>query len=227
MATISIGQAIIDVFTPGNTRYILTGIGITLLISVTVVLVSIFFGTLLALARNYEKRVLGKFASAYIEIFRNTPLLLWILVCVFLLPFGNAMLRGSLALTLYTSSVIAEIVRGGLNSIAKGQFEAGRSQGFNFLQILYIIALPQTFERIAPSLMSQVVTTIKDTSFLAQFAIAELFYRAKNVMSSLPQRVKVTSTHVFLIFIFVAVVYFIINFTLSCIVRAMRKRAVR
>jgi putative glutamine transport system permease protein len=225
--TIGIGQAITDVFTPGNTRYLLTGIGITLLISVAVVLISIIFGTLLALARNYEKRVLGKVSSAYIEIFRNTPLLLWILICVFLLPFGNAMLRGSLALTLYTSSVIAEIVRGGLNSIVKGQFEAGQSQGFNFAHVMWLIALPQTFERIAPSLMSQVVTTIKDTSFLAQFAIAELFFRAKNIMSSLPQRVRVTSTHVFLIFVFVALVYFAINFALSCIVRAMRKRAAR
>jgi putative glutamine transport system permease protein len=213
-----------DVFTAPNIRFLMTGLGNTILIAVAVVLISIVLGTVLAVCRNYRKNLPGIIASVYIEIFRNTPLLLWILVCVFMLRFGTSMIRGSLALILYTSSVIAEIMRGGLNSIAKGQFEAARSQGFNFTQALAYIVLPQTFRRVVPSLMSQIITTVKDTSFLAQFAIAEFFFNAKVLMSTLPQTVRLTTAHIFVIFTFVALVYFLLNFTLSCLVRHLSWR---
>ena len=71
-------QAFADLFTPVNISYVLGGLGITLAVSVVTVLISIVFGTILGLLRNYERRVLGKIAAVYIEIFRNTPLLLWI-----------------------------------------------------------------------------------------------------------------------------------------------------
>jgi putative glutamine transport system permease protein len=216
-------QVFADIFTPDNTRYLLSGLLITLLIAVVTVLVSIIFGAVLALCRNYSRGLPGKAASVYTEIFRNTPLLLWILVCVFMVRFSTALNRGALALVLYTSSVIAEIIRGGLNSIDKGQFEAARSQGFSFPQTLTYIILPQCFQRVVPSLMSQIITTVKDTSFLAQFAIAEFFYRSKFLMSSLPQRVTITTAHIFVIFGFIALVYFVINFSLSCIIRRLAK----
>jgi putative glutamine transport system permease protein len=136
-----------------------------------------------------------------------------------MLPLGTYLIRGGIGLTLYTSSVIAEIVRGGLNSIVKGQFEAARSQGFNFAQTLIYIVLPQCFKRIVPSLMSQIITTIKDTSFFAQFAIAEFFFNTKNLMGSLSNTVVVTTAHIFVLYCFIALVYFVINFLLSCIVR--------
>jgi putative glutamine transport system permease protein len=217
-------QIIADIFTAYNLRFLMIGLGNTLLISVFTVIISIFFGTVLAICRNYGYGIVRSAVSVYIEVFRNTPLLLWMLICIFMLHFGTSMSRGTLALTLYTSAVIAEIMRGGLNSIAKGQFEAARSQGFNFLQTLYLIILPQCFRRVIPSLMSQVITTIKDTSFLAQFAIAEFFFNSKVLMSSLPQTTHVTSAHIFTIFIFVALVYFIINFSLSCVVRKLSKK---
>jgi putative glutamine transport system permease protein len=216
-------QVFADLFTPANVRYILAGLWTTLLISLATVALSIAFGSILALFRNYEKRVLGRIASIYIEIFRSTPLLLWILVCVFMLPFGTYLIRGGLALTLYTSSVIAEIVRGGLNSIDKGQFEAARSQGFNFAQTLWHIVLPQCFQRIVPSLMGQIITTIKDTSFFAQFAIAEFFFNSKNLMGILSRNTVVTSAHIFVLYSFIALVYFGINFSLSCIVRYLTR----
>jgi putative glutamine transport system permease protein len=217
-------QAIQEALNPVNLRYLWGGILMTMGISVVTVLISIIFGSILALFRNYEPRVLGRLAGVYIEIFRNTPLLLWILVCVFTINGGSPLLRGSLALVLYTSSVIAEIVRGGLNAIPKEQFEAASSQGFHFVQTLYYIILPQCFQNIIPSLLSQIVTTIKDTSFLGQFAIMELFYRSKTLISGLSQEVTVTSWHVFSVFLFVALVYFVINFTLSCLVRRMQKK---
>jgi putative glutamine transport system permease protein len=214
-------QIFADIFTLVNLRYIFIGLRTTILVSLSTVLLSILLGTFLALCRNYEKRLLGRIASIYIEVFRSTPLLLWILICVFMLPFGTYLIRGTLGLTLYTSSVIAEIVRGGLNSIAKGQFEAAKSQGFNFFQTLRHIVLPQCFQRIVPSLMSQIITTIKDTSFFAQFAIAEFFFNAKNLMGVISRNTPITSAHVFVLYCFIALIYFIINFSLSCIVRRL------
>ncbi|MDR3356736.1 MAG: amino acid ABC transporter permease [Spirochaetaceae bacterium] len=217
-------QILLDIFSADNVRFLAAGLRNTLLISLVTVALSVVFGSVLAICRNYGNRAARAVAAAYIEIFRNTPLLLWILICIFMLHFGTSMSRGALALMLYTSSVIAEIMRGGLNSIAKGQFEAARSQGFNFIRTLMYIIMPQCFRRVVPSLMSQIITTIKDTSFLAQFAIAEFFFNAKVLMSTLPQKVHITSAHIFTIFIFVALVYFAINFSLSCLVRKLHKR---
>jgi putative glutamine transport system permease protein len=216
-------QIFADLFTPANVRYMLIGLRTTIMISLVTVMVSVFFGSILAICRNYERRFLGPLASVYIEIFRSTPLLLWILICIFMLPFGNALIRGTLGLTLYTSSVIAEIVRGGLNSIDKGQFEAARSQGFNFFQTLAFIVLPQCFMRIVPSLMSQIITTIKDTSFFAQFAIAEFFFNSKQLMGIISKDTVITSAHIFVLYCVIALVYFAVNFALSCIVRKLAR----
>ncbi|MDR3324955.1 MAG: amino acid ABC transporter permease [Spirochaetaceae bacterium] len=218
-----LAQVLRDVFTGDNVLYLFSGVGNTLLISIVTIVLSILIGSVLGICRNYSRGPAQAIAASYIELFRNTPLLLWMMICVFLLRFGTSMTRGTLALTLYTSSVIAEIIRGGLNSIAKGQFEAARSQGFSFTQTLYYIILPQCFKRVAPSLLSQVITTVKDTSFLAQFAIAELFWNSKVLMGNLPQKTQITSAHIFVVFIFVAAVYFIINFALSCVVRKLSR----
>jgi putative glutamine transport system permease protein len=218
------GQALSDVFTLANARYLFSGLLTTVQLSVATVLSSLLFGSVLALLRNYEKRFFGRLAAAYIEFFRNTPLLLWMLVCIFMVHNGTSLFRGGLALVLYTSSVVAEIVRGGLNSIQYGQLEAARSQGFSFLQTLAYIILPQCYLRIIPSLMSQVITTVKDTSFLAQFAIAEFFYRSKIVLVGVSQKAPITSAHVFAVYGFVALCYFLINFTLSVLARRLRAR---
>ena len=90
---------------------------------------SIFFGLILALLRSYDKFVLGKLAGVYIEIFRNTPNLMWVLICYVYAPMPTAFLRCSFAFVLFTSATIAEIIRGGLNSIPRGQFEAAASHG--------------------------------------------------------------------------------------------------
>ncbi len=216
-----------DIFTPYNVSYLLGGLGLTLAISVVTVGLSVVLGTILGLLRSYDRFILGKLAAVYIEVFRNTPLLLWIFVCFVMVPVGTFIVRGTLGIFLFTSAVMAEIIRGGLNSISRGQFEAAASQGFSFPQALALIILPQTFRRIVPSLMSQIVTTIKDTSFLYQVAIAEFFYCAKNLISSLSKSVNVTTAHVFTIYFMVAAVYFLINFSLSCLVRRMQRRTAK
>lgn len=226
--------------------YLIKGIGFTLIVSLVSVAMGILLGSVLALVRNYcltKKTLLLKwFAIAYIEIFRNTPLLLWIFICLVFCPtprfFTHQMLglssvevkilcKATIALILFTSSVIAEIVRGGLNSVAQGQFEAGHSQGFHTIQIMIYIVLPQAYRNIIPTLLSQVITTIKDSSYLANVATIELMARIKQLLSSAHHYNglgRVNTSDVFVLFGFAAVIYFILNFTLSTIVRYLQQR---
>ena len=231
---------------PAVLAYIMKGVAFTVIISVVAVLFGILFGSILAMVRNYcngrGNRVFKWIATIYIEIFRNTPLLLWIFICLVFCPcpaflehkmWGlssaevKLLFKTAVALVLFTSSVIAEIVRGGLNSVAPGQFEAGHSQGFSTVQIMLYIVLPQAFKNIVPTLLSQVITTIKDSSYLANVATIELMSRVKKLLSSAPRYNGLNTVNVsdvFILFGFACVIYFIINFTLSCIVRSMQKR---
>lgn len=224
--------------------YIFKGVAFTIIISLVAVVIGLLLGSVLALVRNYctgGNRVFKWLAVAYIEIFRNTPLLLWIFICLVFFPvpeflsrkmFGltsvevKLLFKGAMALILFTSSVIAEIVRGGLNSVAHGQFEAGHSQGFNTVQIMVYIVLPQAYRNIVPTLLSQVITTIKDSSYLANIAVIELMSRVKTLLSAANRyngTGSVNVSDVFVLFGFAALIYFIINFALSSVVRYMQK----
>ena len=231
--------------------YLLKGLAFTLVIAVFAVVFGIIIGSVLALARNYcsspRTKIFKWLSVAYIEIFRNTPLMLWIFIGLVYFPsvdvstdfaqlIGNSrtevalLIKAVIALVLFTSSVIAEIIRGGLNSIPKGQFEAAYSQGFNFVQTLIYVILPQTFKNIIPTLLSQVITTIKDTSYVANIAVAELLGRTFQVIQISPRYTGFTSQNVSDVFALcglACVFYFIVNFTLSCIVRRMQKPKVR
>lgn len=228
--------------------FILKGTAFTLIISSIAVLIGILWGAVLALLRNYcnkkWKKVFGVLATVYIEVFRNTPLLLWIFICLVFCPcpsiFARKMLgltsvetkllfKAAMALVLFTSSVIAEIIRGGLNAVAAGQFEAGHSQGFNSVQVMIYIVLPQAMRNVVPTLLSQVITTIKDSSYLANVATIELMARVKKVLSSANMyngTGNINVSDVFVLFGCATVIYFIINFTISCVVRSMQKRRV-
>ena len=231
---------------PGIMQYIFKGVAFTIVIAAISVIFGILFGSILALVRNYctskKTRVFKYLSVVYIEVFRNTPLLLWIFICLVFCPtpeflprefFGlssvevKLIFKSIVALILFTSSVIAEIVRGGLNSIPKGQFEAGHSQGFGVVQVMIYIVLPQAYRNIIPTLLSQVITTIKDSSYLANVAVIELMARIRQIMSSSYQYNGTGTTNVsdvFVLFGFASLVYFIINFSISCLVRYYTKQ---
>lgn len=225
-------------------QFLLKGLAFTLVISVIAVLFGLMLGSVLALLRNYANngfmKILKFLSIAYIEVFRNTPLLLWIFISTLMpLPkflstamFGlssvevGLMFKAAGALILFTSSVVAEIVRGGLNAVPEGQFEAGFSQGFNTVQVMIYIVLPQAYRKIIPTLLSQVITTIKDSSYLANVAIIELMSRTRQLLSAANQyngTNTINVSDVFVLFGFAAVIYFIINFALSSVVRYMQK----
>ena len=105
-----------------------------------------------------------------------------------------------------------------MNSIPKGQFEAAQSQGFSFLQTLWYIILPQTYKKVIPALLSQVITIIKDTSFLKMVDVAEFMRNCAIVMGSIYD-----VRGMIMLLAFEAICYFVICFTLSCVVRGYQK----
>lgn len=231
---------------PAILTYLFKGVLFTILLSLLAVFLGIIFGSVLALVRNYctNKGFRGFrwLAIVYIEIFRNTPLLLWIFICLVFCPcpavlarkiFGltsvevKLLFKAAVALVLFTSSIIAEIIRGGLNSIALGQFEAGHSQGFSTVQTMVYIILPQAYRNVVPTLLSQIITTIKDSSYLANVAVIELMSKVKTLLASsyyYNGTGTVNVSDVFVLFGFASLIYFCINFTLSLIVRKLQDR---
>ena len=212
-----------NVFNQSNLHFLLDGLYLTLVVALATCVISIIFGTFLAITRNYGGRIISSLAAIYIEVFRNTPLLLWMLTAVFVLPsfFGRAepAIWGTIGFSLYTSSVMAEIIRGGLNSVPKGQFEAAYSQGFSQFFTLFYIILPQTFRKVIPSMLSQIITTFKDTSFLAGLQIAELTYQSKIILAQLASFQEILA-----MIGLIAGVYFVICFSLSVLVRYLDKK---
>lgn len=212
-----------NVFNDQNLDFLMQGLYLTLKIALATCIISVIFGTFLAITRNYGDRVSRFLATCYVDIFRNTPLLLWMLSACFVLPsfFGQVSQAfwGTIGFSLYTSSVMAEIIRGGLNSIPKGQFEAAYSQGFSKFFTLFYIILPQTFRKVVPSLLSQIITTVKDTSFLAGLQIAELTYQSKILLAQFK-----TFEEILAMIGFIAGIYFIVCFSLSMLVRYYAKK---
>ena len=209
------------VFTASNVAFMLQGLLNTIVISAASIVLSIAFGTLLALAKSYCRgrwSWLRWLVTAYIELVRCMPNLLWILIFRFTVQ-GDNILVSILTFTVFTSAVMAEIVRGGLNALPKGQFEAAQSQGFGFVDTMRLIVLPQAFKMIVPALFSQCTTVIKDTSYLRGIDVHEFMRNSAVVMgqaSTLPQ--------ILLLYGFVLLTYFVLNFAISLAVRAYQRR---
>ncbi len=232
----------------GLMSYFFKGVAFTVMIAVLAIVIGFVFGSVLALLRNYctrgPQRILKWVAIAYIEIFRNTPLMLWMFICLVSFPVPSIpiawaeaialsttevqlLFKSIVALVLFTSSVMAEIIRGGLNSVDKGQFEAGYSQGFTFVQVLLYIVLPQTIRAIVPTMLSQIITTIKDTSYIANIAYIEFLGRVFRMIQLAPMYTGQPTQNVSDVFVLCGLacaIYFAINFAISILVRSLQKR---
>ncbi|MEO2498299.1 amino acid ABC transporter permease [Enterococcus faecalis] len=196
-----------QLLTANNFQFLFNGLKLTLYISFVSIILSTIFGTILAVLRNQTNGPLKLLASIYVEVVRNIPNLLWIYV-IFLIFKIKSTPAGIVSFTVFTTAALAEIIRGGLNGVDKGQIEAARSQGFSNWQILYHIVLPQAIRNVLPAIVSQFVTVIKDTSFLySVIALQELFGKSYILMGRYAQ-----TGQVFTIYGIVALIYFIINF---------------
>ncbi|CQR24845.1 putative amino acid ABC transporter integral membrane protein [Streptococcus varani] len=210
---------ILNVLSPTNLSFLLSGLGLTLYMSAIIIVLSTILGTILAVMRNGKNLLFRWISSIYIEFVRNVPNLLWIFT-IFLVFQLKSTQAGLTAFTVFTSAALAEIIRGGLNSIDTGQTEAGLSQGFNHFQILIYIILPQAIRKMLPSIISQFVTVIKDTSLLySVIALQELFGASQILMGR-----NFETTAVFTLYVVIALIYFVINFAISQFSRYLSKK---
>ena len=212
-------ESILEVLSLDNLIFILKGFGLTLYISLIAITLSTAIGTILAIMRNGKNTLLRILASVYIEFVRNVPNLLWIFT-IFLVFKMKSTPAGITAFTLFTSAALAEIIRGGLNAVDQGQYEAGMAQGFSYHQILYHIILPQAIRKMLPAIISQFVTVIKDTSLLySVIALQELFGASQILMGRYFE-----PEQVFSLYILIALIYFSFNLAISSLSRTLAKR---
>jgi polar amino acid transport system permease protein len=177
-------------------EWLVSGLKITLELSVVSVALSFILGLLIAVMRMSNVKPILWFSHAYLEFFRNTPLLVQLFFWYFgsykILPqsindwlnstnfeFGAAVI----ALTIYTSAFIAEDIRSGVRSIPKEQMEAARSAGFSFLRSMQYIILPQAVRITIPPLINQFLNLTKNSSLAMTIGVAELTYQARQVES--------------------------------------------
>ena len=192
---------------------LLWGALITVQLTAFSVILGLIGGTLIAIARLSQSAPLRWLTRAYVDFFRGTPLLVQIFMIYFGLP---ALFQGVgfsfnldrfpaavVALSLNSSAYLAEIIRGGIQSIETGQWEASESLGMGSIQTLRYIIFPQAFRRMLPPLGNEFITLLKDTSLVAVIGFEELFRRGQLIVA--------TNYRAFEIYAAVALIYLVLT----------------
>ena len=208
----------------GRYKYILEGLKNTLLIAVCAVIIGIFLGTIAAVSRNvYENtnhlKLLNLISKAYVTVIRGTPSTLQLMIIYYVIfkqTNINIVIVGALAFGINSGAYVAEIIRAGISSINKGQWEAGYSLGLNYYQVMKNIIFPQAIKNILPALGNEFITLVKETSIGAYIGIVELT-KASDIIAS-------RTYDYFFPLILIAIIYLIITLFLSKLINTMEKR---
>jgi len=210
---------------------IIEGVGNTMLIALISTVIGLLIGIIVGIIRTipasknvvlrWVQKIVNFILSAYIEIFRGTPMMVQAMV----IYWGYAFLSGGVTLPLFwsalfivsinTGAYISEIVRGGIISISKGQFEGARAIGMNHFQLMFYVVIPQVIRNILPSVSNEFVINIKDTSVLNVIGVVELFYQATIIAKN--------TYEIFATYAIICVIYFILTFTVTRILLLIEK----
>ena len=214
-------------------RYLLDGLKETLIIAVCAVIIGILIGFIVAIIRsthdkNHSKKkgfsrfiigLLNFICKVYLTIIRGTPVLVQLLIsfyCIFTAPDTSKTFVAIMAFGINSGAYVAEIVRSGIMSIDNGQFEAGRSLGFNYIQTMVFIVLPQAFKNVLPALSNEFIVLLKETSVAGYIGIQDLtkggdFIRSRTFEPLFP-------------LIAVVIIYLIIVMILTSLVSKLERR---
>lgn len=181
----------------------------------------IFFGTLLALARLSPSRLLANAAATYVDTMRSIPLVMVILWFFLLIPLLTGTPVGAessamLTFTAFEAAYYSEIMRAGIQSVSRGQVAAGDALGFTYRQTMGYIVLPQAFRNMIPVLLTQTIVLFQDTSLVYIIGAKDLLKTAEIAGKNYNRPIEM--------YIFVAIIYFIICFTLSQTVKRLQSR---
>ena len=213
--------------------YLLKGLWMTLRITFLAVLLGIALGVVAAIVRStHDKtiadmrpgfgkillKILDALVKLYLTVIRGTPVVVQLMITYYIIfaSSTNQMLVAVLAFGINSGAYVAEIIRSGIMSIDNGQFEAGRSLGFNYIQTMIYIIIPQAIKNVLPALANEIVTMVKESSICSMLGMAELMFGAKAVASS---------TYITLApYTMAALIYFCINYPASKAIEAIERR---
>jgi general L-amino acid transport system permease protein len=205
------------------------GLPLTLLLSVFGLTAAYPLGVILALGRQSRMRGIRNLCIVYIELIRGVPLisLLFMSSIIFplFLPEGvtfNKILRAQVAIILFTAAYIAEVVRGGLQGMSQGQYEAAESLGLNYYLTMRLIILPQALKIVIPPTVSILISAFKDTSLVVIIALYDVLKTTQSVLSN-PEWMGFSPEA----YIFVAILYFLGCFSMSNYSRKLEKELSR
>ena len=195
------------------------GLRNTLLLSALALIIGVLLGLLLTSMRSSDIRVISFIAKAIVEVLRGTPLMLQILIVYYGLDLLGlnltAFMASLIAVSLNSSAYVSEIVRSGIESIDKGQMEAGRSLGLSKKQTMSKIIMPQAIRNILPALGNEFITLIKETSIASTIGVAELMYQTSKVQSLTFEAMKPL--------LIVSLIYFVLTFSLSMVMKKVER----
>ncbi|MCH3983593.1 MAG: amino acid ABC transporter permease [Lactobacillus delbrueckii] len=208
-----------------NLRFLLQGFWVTIEVSVISIILSFVIGLALGLIRftriDDKTTRISKVVGVIIDIIRNLPLLLIIFFSYFGLPVMgirvDAVQASVIAMVVFESAMIAEVVRSGIMAVDPGQMEGARSNGMTYMQAMTHVVLPQALTKMIPALLSQFVSLIKDTSLATIIVLPELLYHAEIIYNQ-------NTNYMIPMYLAVAVMYFIICFALSSFANYLSKR---
>ena len=171
-----------DFITDNRWKYLWNGLGVTMKITLGALVLGVILGFLIAAIRSTHDKTgklkfLNVLAHIYLTIIRGTPVVVQLLITYFVIlaPLGvDEIIVAICAFGINSGAYVAEIVRAGIMSIDNGQFEAGRSLGFNYRQTMWYIILPQAFKNILPALCNEFIVLLKETSVAGYVALQDL-----------------------------------------------------
>lgn len=200
---------------------LLTGAAVTIEITVLSIALGIFIGLFAGVARISSIKIVRLVAAVYVDFFRGTPLLVQIFIIYFALPVitgqrVDPFVAAIAGCGINSGAYVAEIFRAGIESIDKGQMEAGRSLGMTWLQTMGYIIVPQAFRRVIPPLGNEFIALLKDSSLVSVIGFEELTRRGQLIIARTYGALE--------IWLSVAVIYLVMTLTISRLVAYLEKR---
>lgn len=198
---------------------LIEGLIVTLEVSALAAILAFAIGALLAFMRISDLQFLKDIATIYIAIIRGTPLLVQIFIFYFIIATIfelERFLAGAVSLGLFFGAYIAEVLRGAIQSIDKGQYEAAKSLGMNYTQTMIYIIMPQALKRALPTLVGEMIALVKDSSLVSVISITDLTKVGREIVAN--------TFSPFETWLIVAAVYFTITFTLTALGHKIESR---
>ena len=209
--------------------FFVNGLKVTFIVTIGALILGTVIGLIIAIIRTaYDSsikkpivfKLINGFCKLYLTIIRGTPMMVQLLIMgfVIMLPKSDTemMICGIVTLGINSGAYVAEIARSGLQSISIGQTEAGRSLGFNYVQTMWYIIIPQAIKNILPALGNEMITLLKDTSLVSVIALRDVTKQAQNIVSKTYQA--------YVPYISLAIIYLVIVVILTKLLGLLERR---